>query len=72
MRAHPARVQAVLVHFLESFVPDNFSWLKLSRFREATLFEIGPDHLIEGMLTAMAVSRPAARANSSSTKRPCR
>ncbi len=54
MRAHPERIQAVLVHFLESFVPDDYSWLNLTRFREASFFEISPDHLIEGMLTAMA------------------
>jgi hypothetical protein len=54
LRAHPARIEGVLLHFLESFVPDNYGWLKLSRFREAVFFEIGHEQLIDGMLRAMA------------------
>jgi hypothetical protein len=54
LREHPDRLEGMLAHFLESFVPDDHRWLELSRFREAVFFEIGPDQLIEGMLTAMA------------------
>jgi len=54
LRARPERLEGILTHFLASFVPDDHRWLNLSRFREAVFFEIGPDQLIEGMLTAMA------------------
>ena len=54
LRACPARLEEILAHFLKSFVPDNSEWLTLSRFREAVLFEIEPDQIIEGMLTALA------------------
>jgi hypothetical protein len=54
LRARPERLEGMLAHFLESVVPDDSRWLMLSRFREAVFFEIGPDQLIEGMLTAMA------------------
>ena len=59
MRAQPEHSRRMLTHFLESFVPDDHRWLKLSSFREAVFLEIGPDHLIEGMLTAMVRRRPA-------------
>jgi hypothetical protein len=54
LRAHPERLKEMLAHFLESFVPDDHRWLKLSRFREAVFSEISPDQLVEGMVTAMA------------------
>jgi hypothetical protein len=57
-RAHPERLQGMLCHFLERFVPNDHRWWELSRFREAVLFEIGSDQLFEGMLAAMA-SEPA-------------
>jgi hypothetical protein len=59
LRAHPKRLEGMLAHFLKSFVPDDCRWLKLSRFREAVFFEIGPDQLLEGMLNAMA-AEPAS------------
>jgi hypothetical protein len=34
--------------------PPLAAWLKLLQFRETVFFEVGPDQLIEGMLTAMA------------------
>jgi hypothetical protein len=52
--AHPERLQGVLSHFLDGFVPDDNRWLTLMRFREAVFLEITPNQLIEGMLTAMA------------------
>lgn len=55
LRARPERLQGMLEHFLKTFVPDDQAWLKLSRFREAVFFEIGPDQLIEAMLRAMAL-----------------
>jgi hypothetical protein len=58
LRAHPERLEGMLAHFLENFVPDDYRWLRLSRFREAVFFEIGSDQLIEAMLRAMA-SEPA-------------
>ena len=61
LRSHPERLEGMLAHFLETFVPDDHRWYKLSRFREAAFFEIGPDQLIEGMLTAM-VAEPAGSA----------
>ena len=54
LRAHPERLVETLAYFLQSFDPDDRRWLKLSRFREAVFFEIGPDQLITGILTAMA------------------
>ena len=59
LRAHPERLEGMLAHFLESFVPDDRNWLKLSRFREAVFFEIGPDQIIAGILKAMA-AEPAS------------
>lgn len=57
LRSHPERLEATLAYFLQSFVPDDRSWLRLSRFREAVFFEIGPDRLIAGIITAMATER---------------
>jgi hypothetical protein len=54
LRAHPERLEGMLAHFLASFVADDYRWLRLLRFREAIFFEVSPDQLIEGMLTAMA------------------
>lgn len=54
LHAHPERLQGMLTHFLEDFVPDDHRWLELSRFREAVFFEIGPDQLIHGLLDAIA------------------
>jgi hypothetical protein len=54
LRAHAERLEGLLAHFLESFVPNDHRGLKLSRFRESVFFEIGPDQLFEGMIGAMA------------------
>jgi len=54
LAAHPQRLQEMLVHFLETFIPGDYRWLELSRFQEAVLFEISPDQLMETMLAAMA------------------
>ena len=36
LHAHPERLEGMLAHFLESFVPDDSRWLTLSRFRGST------------------------------------
>jgi hypothetical protein len=61
LRARPERLKGMLAFFLETFVPDDYRWQKLSQFRESVFFEIGPDQMIEGMLTAMA-AEPAGSA----------
>ncbi len=54
LRARPEFLQEMLTSFLQSFIPGDDRWRQLSHFREAVLFETGPDQLIDGMLTAMA------------------
>jgi hypothetical protein len=54
LRARPEFLQEILAAFLQSFVPEDDRWRQHWQFREAVLFEIGPDQLIGGMLTAIA------------------
>jgi hypothetical protein len=61
LRATPSRLQGVLAHFLNSFLPDDWRWLNLTHFREAVFSEVGPDQLIHQMLIAMA-AEPAGSA----------
>ena len=59
--ARPERLEAILRAFLATFVPGDYRWYELSRFREAVFFEISPDQLVEGLLAAMA-GEPAGSA----------
>ena len=50
MRSRPDRLRAAAGRFLANFVPDDYSWLRFTRFREATFFEISPDELLDGVI----------------------
>jgi len=53
IRARPERLQALADRFLLSFVVDDYSWLRLTRFREATFFEISADDLLDYVVRHM-------------------
>jgi predicted NACHT family NTPase len=53
MRARPERLRAVADRFLATFVADDQSWLRLTRFREATYFEISADDLLDDVVRHM-------------------
>lgn len=50
MRARPERLRAMADRFLTNFVADDYSWLRFTRFREATFFEISPGELLDGVI----------------------
>ncbi len=50
MRSRPERLRAVADRFLANFVADDYSWLRFTRFREATFFEISPDELLDDVV----------------------
>ena len=56
MRAQPERLRAVTDRFLVNFVADEQSWLRLTRFREATFFEISADDLLDDVVRHMKSS----------------
>ena len=53
MRARPERLRAVADRFLATFVADDQSWLRLTRFREATYFEISANDLLDDVMRHM-------------------
>jgi hypothetical protein len=50
MRSRPERLRAVADRFLATLIVDDHSWLRFSRFREATFFEIPPDELLDNVI----------------------
>ena len=57
MRARQQRLRAMVDRFLETLAPDDFSWLKLTRFREATLLELSTDDLLDALMRHMGAAR---------------
>jgi predicted NACHT family NTPase len=57
MRAQPERLRAVQDSFFENFTADDNSWLALTRFREATLFEISTDDLLDHVVRHLKASQ---------------
>jgi predicted NACHT family NTPase len=53
LREAPDRLRAIADRFLTTFVADDKSWLKFARFREATLFEISVDDLLDDVVRHM-------------------
>jgi glutamyl-tRNA synthetase len=50
LSAQPERLRVVADRFLLNFVADEYCWLRFTRFREATLFEISADDLLDDVI----------------------
>jgi predicted NACHT family NTPase len=49
-------LRAVTNQFFEALVPDDNRWLRLTRFREVTFFQVTPEEMLEAMLAHMTRS----------------
>lgn len=56
MRSQPERLRAVADRFLANFVADDNSWLRFTRFQEATFFQISADELLDAVIRHLKAS----------------
>jgi hypothetical protein len=62
MRSRPERLRALADRFLEDLAADDHSWLRFTRFRETTFFEIRPDELLDDVIRHLkAADRGSAK-----------
>jgi predicted NACHT family NTPase len=57
MQETPEKLRTLAEHFLRTFVADDNRWLNLTRFREATFFEISTDALLDLIVEHMATEQ---------------
>jgi predicted NACHT family NTPase len=60
MLSRPERLRALADQFLANFVTDDHSWLRLTRFREATFFQIPADELLDDVIRHIRKAEPGS------------
>lgn len=60
MRAVPGALDGIAEHFFRTLVIDGEEWLHINRFREATLFEISTEALLDKAMIHMEIAEPGS------------
>jgi hypothetical protein len=60
MKEAPKRVRAIASHFSRTLAADNNPWLALAQFREAILFEISIDEILDLILEHLEAEAPGS------------